>query len=217
VCLSKPIDDLDEYKDVLVKLETNGFNTKELASKYYSDKALSLFNNLCEVKANMRYQCSTALRHPWITREESGAIPLNILDQFEQTNKLFDKFKHTQALIVAIAVLRNETMKKDMSKILDAYKCRIIKEEFLEFTPTPKEQDKNSDSDDCFSKHFSIDFDDKDDSTEIFLRRIPRNKLNTKKSTNDSKFLLHPDLVIRTMVCVYSLKCLAEKLQPKQE
>jgi serine/threonine protein kinase len=202
VSSSKSIDDLDEYKDVLVKLETNGFEPKELASKYYSDKALSLFNNLCKVKAKMRYQCSTALRHPWITRKEGDAVPLSILDKFEQTNKLFDKFKHTQALIVAIAVLRNETMKKDMSKILDAYKCRIIKEEFLEFTPTPKEQGKSSDSDDCFSKHFSIDFDDKDDPSEIFLRRVYRNKLNTKKNINDSKLLLHPDLLIRTMVCI---------------
>lgn len=139
---------------------------------------MSLFKNLCEVKANMRYQCSTALRHPWITRDENGAIPLNFHDQFEQTNLLFDKFKHTQALIVAIAILRNKTIKKDRSKLLVDYKCQIIKEEFLEFTPTPKENNKNSDSDDCFSKHYLMNFDDKDDSSESLIDQIAKTKTN---------------------------------------
>ncbi len=114
-----------------------------LLEEHYWEKATNLFGKLCETKANLRYQCSNALMHPWITRDENGTIPLNFHDQIEKTNKLYDKFKGIQNLILSVAVLRDKLIKKNKDSLLDEYKYQIVKEEYLDFTPTPKKENKD--------------------------------------------------------------------------
>ncbi len=45
--------------------------------------AKNLIQNLWNRKANLRYNWSRALRHPWITRNENDKIPLNIHEALE--------------------------------------------------------------------------------------------------------------------------------------
>lgn len=75
-----------------------------------------------------------------LQNQNNGIVPLNIYDELQKSNELFDKIKRVQNTILGIAVLRNHLIKKDRSEMLDEYKFQIIKEEFLDFTPTPKDR-----------------------------------------------------------------------------
>lgn len=89
--------------------------------------------------------------HPWITRDVNGTIPLNFHDQIEKTNKLYDKFKGLQNLVLSVAVMRDKFIKKPKEDLLDEYKYQIIKEEFLDFTPTPKKEKKEVEDSESFT------------------------------------------------------------------
>lgn len=91
--------------------------------------------------------------HPWITRDENGIVPLNFHDQIEMTNKLYDKLKNVQNLVFTLTVLRNKFFDKNKESLLDEYKYQIIKEEFLDFTPTPKKEEKDLESFDAYSQN----------------------------------------------------------------
>jgi len=44
----------------------------------YSELAINLFNELCDIKPSKRYNCDESLKHPWITRDTKGKIPLKL-------------------------------------------------------------------------------------------------------------------------------------------
>jgi len=69
---------------------------------------------------------------------------LNFHDQIEKTNKVYDKFRNIQNLVLSMAVLRGKYTEISTSPALDEYKHQITKEEFLDFTPTPKNKDIES-------------------------------------------------------------------------
>jgi len=123
----------------------------------YNKKASCLFEKLCEIKPSLRYQCSNALIHPWITKDENGIVPLNFHDQIEKTNKMFDKFMSIQNLVLSIAILRDRYSGNYTSHAIDEYKYQITKEEFLDFTPTPKKI--NIEAFNSFGKQISSDSD----------------------------------------------------------
>lgn len=150
------VEELLEYKEKLKELTKEDINYSLLDNKYYSDKWLCLFEKLWEIKPSLRYHCSRALKHPWLTKEE-GEAPLNFLDEMHKANQIFDKFKNIQALVFGMAVLRNKYIKKDRSMILNEYKCRIIREEFLDFTPTPTDKKHKLFKELCFSNQLSSD------------------------------------------------------------
>lgn len=45
--------------------------------------ARDFFLRLCRVDQESRYDAGEALKHPWITRELLGVIPLSIYDEFK--------------------------------------------------------------------------------------------------------------------------------------
>lgn len=126
----------------------------------------------------MRYECSRALKHPWITKDENGVIPLNFYNEFMKNGELYDKFKMAQLMVLGISVLRNKYIEKDRSEILNEYKFQIIREEFLDFTPTPKDKKQYQELD-SFRQHFSTDSDNdsKNNIADVFLKP----KINIKK------------------------------------
>ncbi|CAI2382963.1 unnamed protein product [Moneuplotes crassus] len=56
---------------------------KSTRAQSVSDLAKNLITNLCSKKANMRYNCSRALLHPWITRDANDKIPLTFQEELE--------------------------------------------------------------------------------------------------------------------------------------
>lgn len=135
---NKNLDELYEYKKKLTTLTKEDINIDPLVSKFYSDKWKCLFEKLWEIKPNLRYQSARALKHPWITKEENGRVPMNMYDELQLSAVLFDKLKLIQKSMLCLSVLKDGFIQQNKMKDLDQYKWRIIKEEFLVFDPTPK-------------------------------------------------------------------------------
>lgn len=72
---------VNEYKETMNNDEVKFKITKHL--KHVSKLAKSLLKNLCQLKPNNRYNCSKALKHPWVTGDKNGAIPLNFHQELE--------------------------------------------------------------------------------------------------------------------------------------
>ena len=73
-----------------------------------SNLAKDFFNRVCHLKPNHRYNASTALKHPWITRKE-GKIPLNFIDEMDLNLRLCETLRETQRLMLVMAVIKKKT------------------------------------------------------------------------------------------------------------
>lgn len=56
----------------------------------FSPLAKDFFLKLCSYPPNERYDAQTALLHPWLTRNEKGAIPLTKKDELSSYAKGVD-------------------------------------------------------------------------------------------------------------------------------
>jgi calcium/calmodulin-dependent protein kinase I len=75
----KKIDTRDLYKSRLSTL-----TMKELTkNKDLDPLGMNLFLKLCQIKPSKRYTAEQALKHPWITREKNGEIPMGIQEEME--------------------------------------------------------------------------------------------------------------------------------------
>ena len=132
------VDELYEYRNKLKSLVKEDLKFELINTDYYSDKCIWLFEKLWEINPKLRYQSSRALKHPWITKEENGRIPMNMYDEIQRSVVLFDKLKMIQKAMLWLSIIKDNHIQGNKMKELDEYKWRIIKEEFLEFDPTPK-------------------------------------------------------------------------------
>ena len=71
----------DAYKDIMINNTSKFVIMKNLKS--VSKHAKSLIKNLCNLRPNYRYNCLRALKHPWITRDQEGKVPLNFLQELQ--------------------------------------------------------------------------------------------------------------------------------------
>jgi len=161
---------------------------------------VNLFERLCDIKPKNRYQCSRALRHPWITKDENGVVPLNFFDELVKNNELYEKFKLVQAKVFAIVALRGKVLKKDRSEILNDYKHQIIEEEYLEFTPTPKATNLGFGKYGSENQNKSSSNSDEGSEFTDFLKPKFRVKKGTKSIRRSSKLSEHKDFMIRSKV-----------------
>lgn len=66
-----------EFRYKMERLEQEPLNVK-LPKSRFSPLAIDFFNKLCVYPQTARYDASTALQHPWITRNENQKIPLTL-------------------------------------------------------------------------------------------------------------------------------------------
>ena len=196
--MSLNIEELLEYKEKLKVLSKKDIRYSLLNNKYYSDKCLCLFEKLWEIKPSLRYQCSRALKHPWLTKGE-GEAPLNFVDEMHKTNQIYDRFKNIQAFVFGVVALRNKYIKKDRSMILDEYKCRIIREEFLDFTPTPTDKKSKLFKEICFSNQLSSDPESgsTNEFDEEFLKPSSIIKGTNQTSSEKENKSIRPEFMIK--------------------
>lgn len=76
-----------------------------------SEQALSLLEHLLQTNPNLRYSSITALKHPWITRDKNGVVPLNMYQEMQLNMAAYDKLKHLQKVMFAISVLKKDYIK----------------------------------------------------------------------------------------------------------
>ena len=65
---------------------------------------------------------------------------MNMFDEMQRNVDLYDKFKMAQKSILLFAIIKDKYIQRYKINELNDYKCRIIKEEFLYFDPTPKSE-----------------------------------------------------------------------------
>lgn len=65
---------------------------------------------------------------------------MNMFDEMQRNVDLYDKFKTAQKSILLFAIIKDKYIQRYKINELNDYKCRIIKEEFLYFDPTPKSE-----------------------------------------------------------------------------
>ena len=70
----------ENYYKKLQNIENNPLTFNFPASM--TTLAKDFFQNLCCFPPSLRYDAQTALQHPWITRNEKDAIPLNQYQEF---------------------------------------------------------------------------------------------------------------------------------------
>ena len=105
-----------------------GMTKKELF-KNIKNKNISYINNISPLANNLlqqllkkdlslRITASLALKHPWITRNESDPIPLNL---YEEVNKIIIKNKMINLLLISL-FMKYISNKWDKYKIISNYK-----------------------------------------------------------------------------------------------
>ena len=55
---------------------------------YFSNLARNLFLKLCKLEPFYRYQTNKSLKHPWITRQVNGKIPLTLIESYDRDYKI---------------------------------------------------------------------------------------------------------------------------------
>ena len=199
------IDELHEYKEKLKILKKEDIDYRPLETIYYSEKWKCLFEKLWEIKPNLRYQSSRALKHPWITKDENGVIPMNMYDEMQRNANLYDKLKLAQKTMLLFSILKDKYIYKHKASELNEYKCRIIKEEFLFFDPTPKsDKNKNRNIMPSFTKDTSTDIDWENDENSWKLNLVSKVKIGQHLDVpkNKRKMTYRPDFVIKNKVIV---------------
>jgi serine/threonine protein kinase len=103
--------------------------TKKELFKNIKNKNISYINNISPLANNLlqqllkkdlslRITASLALKHPWITRNESDPIPLNL---YEEVNKIIIKNKMINLLLISL-FMKYISNKWDKYKIISNYK-----------------------------------------------------------------------------------------------
>ena len=100
--------------------------------------ARNLFLKLCKFESIFRYEPLKALNHPWITRSIKSKIPMTILEEYNQS----DKIKTFQALlssVVSLVILKNHFNfeSKKEKPILETPKTIFKKEKKIEIADFP--------------------------------------------------------------------------------
>ena len=79
---------IEEYRQLLSS-KWNKFKASK-SIKHISKLAKHLLNNLLDFRPNHRYNAYRALKHPWITRDQNDAIPLNVYQELQLKASLED-------------------------------------------------------------------------------------------------------------------------------
>jgi serine/threonine protein kinase len=72
---------VDQYKEKVMKNQIKFKFTKNMRN--ISNLAKNLLKNLWNMRPNHRYNTHRALKHPWITRDKDGTIPLSLHKELE--------------------------------------------------------------------------------------------------------------------------------------
>lgn len=62
-------------------------------------KPYSLLEHLLQTNPNLRYAAKTAIKHPWITRDKNGVVPMNMYQEMQMNINAYDKLKHIQKVV----------------------------------------------------------------------------------------------------------------------
>ena len=94
-----------------------GTSQKEYTEKILQQKCLckfstempllarNLFLKLCKFEPLFRYQAHKALNHPWITRSTKSQIPMNILEEYNKSEKI-KTFQTLLSSVVSLTILK---------------------------------------------------------------------------------------------------------------
>jgi len=100
---------LDDYRNKMMNISNNESIVK--SCEHISPLAIKLLENMLNVSPNHRYIAHRALKHPWITRDETANIPLNMFEEIQMNMKAYEKLKIAQKIAFAMSMI-NETMIK---------------------------------------------------------------------------------------------------------
>ncbi len=85
--------------------------------------AKDFYSKICDVDPNQRYTANKALKHPWITRERNGIVPISYLEDMKRREGM----RNMQMIIGIVLLIKNFPEKKEEYIIDKAYKEKIEK------------------------------------------------------------------------------------------
>lgn len=104
---------IEEYKQNMMSGSNDTKILKE--NNNISKLAFRLLENMLNVNPNTRYDALIALKHPWITRDKNGIIPLSMYEEMQLNIVAYDKLKLVQRMAFVLSILRDKAVKKPVA------------------------------------------------------------------------------------------------------
>lgn len=102
---------IEEFKGIMLSAD-NKFKIIKVNNDL-SGLAMRLLENMLHSNPNNRYDAQVALKHPWITRDKNGVIPLSMYEEMQMNIMAYDKLKLVQRVAYAMSILSNKVVKKN--------------------------------------------------------------------------------------------------------
>ena len=102
---------VEEFKGIMLSAD-NKFKIMKVNNDL-SILAMRLLENMLNSNPNNRYDAQVALKHPWITRDKNGIIPLSMYEEMQMNIMAYDKLKLVQRVAYAMSILNDKVIKKN--------------------------------------------------------------------------------------------------------
>ena len=101
---------VDKFKETMINVD-NKENIVRIPNDL-SKHSRQLLENMLNVNPNNRYDAQVALKHPWITRDKNGIVPLSMYEEMQLNIMAYDKLKLVQRVTYAMSILNEKVVKK---------------------------------------------------------------------------------------------------------
>ena len=100
---------LNDFKETMLHVN-NDFEMIK-ASDEIPKNWWQLLENMLNVNPNNRYDAQVALKHPWITRDKNGIVPLSMYEEMQLNIMSYDKLKLIQRATYAMSIINDRVIK----------------------------------------------------------------------------------------------------------
>ena len=118
---------VEEFKEAILTADKK-FKIMKMHNDL-SNLSIRLLENMLHSNPNNRYDAQVALKHPWITRDKNGIIPLSMYEEIQMNIMAYDKLKLVQRVAYVMSVLNDKVIKKhnnlNMSKLITIIRKRV--------------------------------------------------------------------------------------------